>query len=251
MKVTKHLFCSVLLLTIILSCSVLSAAPAPTQPSSYHLTGYVKEIPNYRGAYGIVGDDGKKYQPLNLPRQFRKEGLAVKFDYQLKDNVPNPINWGDTVQIANVAAISPPLTYEERSAIYVLLKRLDAFNARDLDKLQQIDTVSRQLTREQYDSWLGRYGNFKLRYVEISTYDSNSIDGACYYTREIINGMALYGNVELASMTFTLSRTPNGWKLTQSSSNRSSIFYESDPLAEIRQKAINKYGVDDLANLWR
>lgn len=250
MKISRRFICCVFLLTFIMSCGIVSAAPAQPQPDSYHLTGYVKEIPRYNGAYGIVGDDGKNYLPLNLPRQFRKEGLAIKFDYQPK-TAPNPINWGETVQIGRVAKISPPLTSEERSAIYVLLKRLDAFNAKDLAKLQQIDIVSRQLTPEQYMNWLDRYGNFKLRYVEISAGNSSSIEGACYYTREIVNGMTLYGNAELAAMTFTLNKTSDGWKLAESSSSRSSLSYESDPLVEIKQKAISKYGVDDLSNLWR
>lgn len=243
---------TVLLLLFILSGSVASASSSQTRPDSntYPLTGYVEEIPHYSGAYGIVGDDGKKYQPLNLPRQFRKEGLAIKFDYQRKDNVPNPINWGAVIQIANAAKISPPLTQEERSVIYVLSKRMEAFNTKDLSKLQQIDTVSRQLTPAQFKNWLGNYGNFTLRYIEISAGDIYSINGICYYTRELVNGMTLFGNTELASMTFTLSKTPDGWKLTQSAPG-TPLPYDSDPLAEIKQKAVDKYGVDDLSKLWR
>lgn len=36
------------------------------------LTGVVKHIELEGGFFGIVGDDGQKYDPVNLPAEFKK-----------------------------------------------------------------------------------------------------------------------------------------------------------------------------------
>jgi len=52
----------------------------PTEnPDIISLTGTIvfKDIEG--GFYGIVGDDGKNYEPTNLSDEFKKDGLKVKF----------------------------------------------------------------------------------------------------------------------------------------------------------------------------
>ncbi|RLG67596.1 hypothetical protein DRN93_04250, partial [archaeon] len=41
--------------------------------------GTIKYIPIKGGFYGIITDEGKKYLPLNLPEEFKKDGLRVWF----------------------------------------------------------------------------------------------------------------------------------------------------------------------------
>ncbi len=243
---------SILLLTVF-SPTVLAVAADTTQiNTSFHMTGQVTSPTTIQGFYGIIGDDGVKYQPTNLPRKFKKEGLIIQFDAKLKANTMSTFQWGKIVELSNAAQITSSIAPEERKAIHLLLKRLDSFNTRDLDKLQEIDIVSRQLTKEQFDHWVGKYDHFTLVYVDISDADSTSITGSCYYTRELINGMTLHGNTDLAAMTFTLSQTSSGWKLTESGSlSDQPLHYNADTLAALKEKSVQKYNTDNLATLWQ
>jgi hypothetical protein len=229
------------------------AAENPTQNNhTFHLTGQVTFSSIEGGFYGIIGDDGVKYQPTNLPRKFKKDGLIVQFDAKRKANTMSTFQWGNIVELSNVAQITTSISQGERRAIHLLLKRLDAFNNKDLEKLQNIDTVSRQLTKEQFDSWVAKYSNFTLLYVDISEATSTYITGSCYYTRELSNGMTLHGNTDLTAMTFTLSQTSNGWKLTESRPLVSqTIPYHTNTLTELKQRSLEKYNTDNLATLWQ
>ena len=238
-----------LLLVLLLSSlpAIVVGAQQNAPPTTFHLTGQVVYVNIESGFYGIIGDDGKKYQPTNLPRKLRTQGTPIKFDAQTKENMVSSIMWGNIVELSNASQITSDISNDERSAIFVLLKRMDAFNNKDLAKLQQIDNPSKQLTPEQFSSWIGSYSNYTLHYVNVDSADSSSITGICYYTRELINGMTMHGNIELAAMTFTISQTPSGWKLTDSGSLKDlPVNYETDPLADLKQKAITKYKTDNL-----
>jgi len=248
-KLSEILF--LLLLFTVFSPTVL-AAPPTSLANTFHLTGQVYYTNIEGGFYGIVGDDGIKYQPTNLPRKLKKEGLSVKFDGKMKSSIVSVFQWGTIVELSNVREITTDLTIDERRAICVLLKRMEAFNNKDLLKLQQIDTVSKQLTKEQFDNWVSKYSNYTLRYVDILSANSSSITGSCYYTRELINGMTLYGNTDLAMMTFTIHNTGNGWKLIELGSLPNPVFNDkTNVLADLKEKAFKKYNTDNLATLWQ
>jgi len=245
----NHLKRLVILIIVIVSLLTIATSFAAGQPAqTFYLTGYVQYVATEGGFYGIIGDDGKRYQPTNLPRKFRKDGMPVGFEARLRDDVASFIMWGTIIEIKKIDALKSVISNDERSAIHVLLKRMDAFNSKDLEKLQQFDTASRHLSKEQFNSWLDRYGNFRLRYVEIFSANSTTITGACFYTRELVNGMTLNGNIQLAPTTFTLTMTSDGWKLSESGTYMNGYELSQD---EILAKAKSKYGVDDLANLWR
>lgn len=247
----RTLFLLFILVFTLFSHTALANQQTPSL-NSFHLTGQVVSSNIEGGFYGIIGDDGRKYQPTNLPRKFKKDGLTIKFDAKIKDNGMSTFQWGTIVELTNVEELTSAITKDERRAIYVLLKRMNAFNNKDLAKLQEIDTVSRQLTKEQFDSWVNKYNHFTLQYVEILSADTTSITGECYYTRELINGMTLHGNTDVTAMTFTMSQTPNGWKLTQSGANTNpTLPYNADILADLKEKTFKKYNTDNLATLWQ
>jgi hypothetical protein len=252
--ITKRCLClfSILMLTVFSHTALAVAADSSQVDTTFHMTGQVTAPTNIQGFYGIIGDDGVKYQPINLPRKFKKDGLIIQFDAKLKANTMSTFQWGKIVELSNVAKITSSIDPEERKAIHLLLKRLDSFNTKDLEKLQDIDIVSRQLTKEQFDNWVAKYDHFTLLYVDISDADSTSITGSCYYTRELVNGMTLHGNTDLAAMTFTLSQTSSGWKLTESGSlSNQPIQYSADTLAALKEKSVKKYNTDNLATLWQ
>jgi hypothetical protein len=246
-KIYRTVFVTLLLT---LACHIVLAAGQSSTPTVSHLTGYVEYETTEGGFFGIVGDDGQKYQPTNLPHKVRTNGLPIKFDAVINDNIISTFMWGKIIDVSNVAPLTTKISNNERSALYVLLKRMDAFNRKDLVALQQIDTLAEQLTTTQFNDWIDNYGNYTLQYVELSTTDVDSLTGTCYYTREFLGGTKVTGNLELAATTFTISQTNTGWKLT--ALNTLQGLPSIDPatlLTDLKQKALEKYKTDQLATL--
>ncbi len=54
------------------------------------------------GFFGIITDDGKKYTPNNLPRDFQKEGLKVRFNGKLNHDLVSIHMWGTLIEILNI-----------------------------------------------------------------------------------------------------------------------------------------------------
>ena len=240
LTVNKLWLLLLIVITMMVSQSLVFAAD-----SNLQLTGEISYVAAEDGLYGIIGDNGIKYQPTNLPRELRKDGLAVKFSAEIRDDIFSSIMWGTTIKIKTIEKINPPLSRGERTAIYVLLKRLVAFNNKDLATLKTIDSASQNLSPQQFENWIGDFSNFTLRYVEISASDSTTITGFGIYTRELANRMTLDDSDNITQLVFTLNRTKDGWKLLQSSSGKPLY-----TLATIKEQAKLKYGTDDLATLW-
>jgi hypothetical protein len=57
------------------------------------------------GFYAIDADDGNKYDPLNLPQAFRKEGLRVKVSAQHQTDVMSMHMYGTIIQILKIDEI--------------------------------------------------------------------------------------------------------------------------------------------------
>ena len=58
------------------------------------------------GFYGIRADDGKKYNPVNLDPSFRKDGLRVRFDANLKKGMVGIHMWGEYVEILRIEKLT-------------------------------------------------------------------------------------------------------------------------------------------------
>lgn len=51
------------------------------------------------GFWGIIGSDGRKWQPEQLPGALQKEGLSVKVTAKEKRGAASIFMWGTTIQI--------------------------------------------------------------------------------------------------------------------------------------------------------
>jgi hypothetical protein len=56
------------------------------------------------GFFAIEGDDGRTYDPINLPDSYRKNGLRVKATVRRKNDVVSIHMAGDIVEIVNIEA---------------------------------------------------------------------------------------------------------------------------------------------------
>jgi hypothetical protein len=65
-------------------------------------TGTVVFLSFEGGFYGINGDDGRNYDPMNLPEDLRVDGLRVRFEAkQLKGRASFHM-WGTIVELVHI-----------------------------------------------------------------------------------------------------------------------------------------------------
>ncbi|MDF1553994.1 MAG: hypothetical protein P1P84_13070 [Deferrisomatales bacterium] len=82
-----------------------AAAGAPAAPADLlEIVGTVAYKDLEGGFYAIDGDDGEKYDPINLPEAFRKDGLRVKATARLKPEMMGFHMYGAIVEIVEIAA---------------------------------------------------------------------------------------------------------------------------------------------------
>ncbi|VBB07199.1 Hypothetical protein LUCI_2443 [Lucifera butyrica] len=94
--------------TIVLSlvailCLGLSTTYA-TSTKSINFKGTIRHVMVEGDFWGIISEDGKKYEPTNLKEEFKQDGLPV----QVKATVTNRFNihmWGKTIEIIKINRI--------------------------------------------------------------------------------------------------------------------------------------------------
>ena len=54
------------------------------------------------GFYAIISNDGMRYDPINLPDEFKVEGLRVSFEGKLRNDMHSFHMWGKLVEIIKI-----------------------------------------------------------------------------------------------------------------------------------------------------
>ncbi|MFX0024554.1 MAG: hypothetical protein ACFE9S_19725 [Candidatus Hermodarchaeota archaeon] len=67
-------------------------------------TGTIIYLSFEGGFYGISSDDGKGYDPINLPTEYEIDGLRVKFVGEILDLVSFHM-WGQIIKILSIKLI--------------------------------------------------------------------------------------------------------------------------------------------------
>lgn len=65
-------------------------------------TGTVQYIELEGGFYGIVGDDGRQYDPMDLDENLKEDGLRVHFRARAVNDVASIHMWGTVVDLISV-----------------------------------------------------------------------------------------------------------------------------------------------------
>jgi hypothetical protein len=65
-------------------------------------TGTVKRIELEGGFYGIVSDDNKNYDPINLSQSFQTDGSRVRFKAKIREDLASTHMWGTMIEITEI-----------------------------------------------------------------------------------------------------------------------------------------------------
>ena len=57
------------------------------------------------GFYGLVADDGARYDPMNLDEAFKEDGLRVRFHVRLRTGVMTIRQWGKPAEILEITRL--------------------------------------------------------------------------------------------------------------------------------------------------
>ena len=76
--------------------------PASDDGDLLRFTGRVVFVSLEGGFYGLVAEDGRKYDPLNLPQEYRRDGLQVRVTARPVQNAVGFHMWGTRIEIINI-----------------------------------------------------------------------------------------------------------------------------------------------------
>lgn len=65
-------------------------------------TGTIKYLDFEGGFYGIIADNGKCYDPVNLPSKFAQDGLRVQFKARVRSDLVRHTMWGIIVELVYI-----------------------------------------------------------------------------------------------------------------------------------------------------
>ncbi len=105
--------------------------PASKLKETFSTTGVIKYIPIEGGFYGIVSDEREKYLPLNLPDEFKKEGLRVWFTAKPKKEIGTIYQWGLPIEILEIKKIE--WSFNSSSELYETMRTC---------KVNEVDGIS-------------------------------------------------------------------------------------------------------------
>ncbi len=85
------------------SCRRIKSPLNPLETKgAFVASGTIQYIDLEGGFYGIIADNGKHYFPINLPDEFRVEGLRVRFTAIMRNDVATIYMWGTPVEILKI-----------------------------------------------------------------------------------------------------------------------------------------------------
>jgi len=90
------LFIIILISLSFISCNLL------TSSDNKKTHGTVTFLSFEGGFYGIITDDNKHLDPINLEDRFKIDSLKIKFNYIEKKNLASFHMWGTIVELSNV-----------------------------------------------------------------------------------------------------------------------------------------------------
>jgi hypothetical protein len=82
-----------------------STETTPANDGIIRATGLVQFQDLEGGFWGIVADDGRKFDALNLEPSFQKEGLPVRFEAKLETDRMSTRMWGTMITLTHIEVV--------------------------------------------------------------------------------------------------------------------------------------------------
>ena len=89
------------LVFVLTGACVLSFGTGAAQ-DEISFVGEVKWISLEGGFFGLVAEDGRKFFPLNLPEEFKKEGLKIRVKGNIGKGIATVQMWGIPFEIREI-----------------------------------------------------------------------------------------------------------------------------------------------------
>jgi hypothetical protein len=102
MRISSRLLMQLCLSSTLVLFAILSQSCMTESGDNFVGTGTIVFLSFEGGFYGIKSDDGKSYDPMNLPVEFQKEGLRVRFEAKELGGQASFHMWGVIVQIIHI-----------------------------------------------------------------------------------------------------------------------------------------------------
>ena len=84
---------------IIIMLGIFACTPRARNGHPGETTGTITYLGIEGGFYGIVTDDGQHYDPIDLPDEFKQDGLRIRFTAQERRDQASFHMWGVIVEI--------------------------------------------------------------------------------------------------------------------------------------------------------
>jgi inhibitor of cysteine peptidase len=97
MKKAVHIIIALLLVAL-----TLTALVGCGRGEAISGTGTVKFVDLEGGFYGIVGDDGQNYDPMNLDQTYQEDGLRVRFQAKIRQDMASIHMWGKIIELTRI-----------------------------------------------------------------------------------------------------------------------------------------------------
>ncbi|MFH1552582.1 MAG: hypothetical protein ABID83_02970 [Candidatus Omnitrophota bacterium] len=86
----------------VLICAICCSAGCDTPQEYIEIDGTVRYVSLEGGFWGITVADGRKFDPVNLPERFKKDGLRVSAKLRPRDDLAGFHMWGQIVEIEEI-----------------------------------------------------------------------------------------------------------------------------------------------------
>ena len=102
---SKMKTCAFLMLGMLLALPLAGKAEAPDVVS---FSGSVSYQTLERGFFAIDADDGQKFMPINLPKEFAVDGLRVQVTARTRNDVAGIQMYGTLIEIVAISRLPRP-----------------------------------------------------------------------------------------------------------------------------------------------
>ena len=89
----------------VVATSTIAVVQIPMTSDEIFTEGTVRYIALEGGFYGIRGDDGHNYDPINLPREFRVDGKRIVFGAMERPDLGSFHMWGIIIELLQIEEI--------------------------------------------------------------------------------------------------------------------------------------------------